>query len=243
MKGVSFILFISFLFVACNEQNPFYDTYSPHFIRTQTKYSVDPNTNKEVQKIYEKLFEKTGNLLIYIEYDINSNIASKSDFIYEDGKKIESVTRYNEIGDTINTFSKIYKQNSNGQVYEIIKIDNQGRTEERRRLEYDEKGNLKIEYIEKDNVKIDEMNYDYNYNNSGEVTKIFIRDYQNGEIIKKDSISYSNNKVDFISFDSDGNINNRKSMRFDNNGNIIEELIIDKNNSIIEKYIFRYTFY
>lgn len=243
MKGVSFILFISFLLFACNEQNPFYDSYTPQFVKTQIKYSVDPNTNSEIQKIFEKQFEKSGNLLIYIEYDVNSNISSKSDFSYQEDKKIESVTKYNELGDTIKTFSKIYKQNPNGQVYEIIKIDNQGRTEERRRLEYDDKGNLKIEYVEKDNVKIDEMNYDYNYNNSGEVTKIFIRDYQNGEIIQRDSISYSNNKVDFISFDSDGNINNRKSMRFDGNGNIIEEVVIDKNDLIIEKYIYRYTFY
>lgn len=243
MKGVSLILFILILLVSCNEQSPFYDSYSPLMIKTQSKYSINPSTNTKDYKVFEKHYDKNGNLTFHIEYNEKYNVTSKSNYTYNESEKVVFVTEFNENGDTINSFKKIYKHNSKGQVYQIEKIDKNGDLQELRRLEYDEKGNIKIEIIEKENVKVNEMNYDYIYGNSGEVNSIYIKDYSNGEVLKKDSIIYSENQIDLISIDSKGNINGRVSIIYDDSGNIIEEVQKSIDNKVKQKFIYSYTYY
>ena len=243
MKGVSFILFILILLVSCNEQSPFYDSYSPKTVKSQTKYSVDPNTNSEIRKIFEKHYHKDGSLLFHLQFDEDSNVKSRSDYTYNDDKKVEEIIEFDKNGDTLNSFTKVYSHNPDGQVYEIEKFDKDGNLQEKRRLEYDDRGNVKIEVVEKGNLKVNEVNYDYTYSNSGELNSIYIRDFENGEIIKKDSIVYSDNGIDLISIDSDGSVNGRKSIKYDDSGNILEELDKDINNKIKVKFIYIYTYY
>lgn len=245
MKNTIYILFLFILLNSCEElSNPFEDTHQNVVVKTQTKVLIDPSTNAEINKIFEKEFDKNGKIIKVKFFDNSSNVKSESNFEYEVNKKIEKVVEYNVNGDTNLVYSKEYKQNSSGQVLEIVKYDAQGNPSEQKQFKYDSQGNVSEEIlISKDGSKVNEFSYDYIYKENGEVSSIYVRNDIVGDIIKKDSLVYNDNKVELISIDKDGKISQISQINYDQNGLIKSESKKNNIGEIIEKFIYKYQYY
>jgi len=244
MKKIYSILFFLFLLNSCGEySNPFNDPNQTKQVKTQTKVLVDTQSDAELSIVYEKHYNQNGDLVTLIVFDSNSKKKSESNFEYEGSTKTEEVVEFNSNGDTTAFYNKKYKENSSGQIYEIEKFDKNGELQEKSNIFYDEIGNISEEKIEKKNGLNESKSYDYNYSNNGELSSVFVKDNTSGDILKKDSLIYSNQKIELISYDNTGKISHSQQTHYDENGLILKEIKKDNSGKIIEKYIYKYKYY
>lgn len=244
MKKLYLILSFLILLNSCGEfNNPFTDSNQDKRVKTQTKTLVDSQTDIEISVVFEKHYNQKGELVTFIIFDKESNKKSESNFVYDENTKSEKVIEFNSNGDTIAVYNKKYKENSSGQIYEIEKFDKNGILQEKSNISYDELGNISEEKTEKKNGLNESKSYDYNYSNTGELNAVFIKDNTSGNILKKDSLVYSHQKIELISYDSNGNISHSQQTNYDENGLILKEIKKDNTGKIIEKYIFKYKYY
>lgn len=237
------ILFSLMLLVSCGEYgNPFVDDVNDVNIKSQIKYSANPETSSLEYKIYEKYFNESGELESVLYFDKNSNKVAESQFEYSYNTKNEIYIKYDGSGDTLSITNKNFKLNDQGQVLSIEVYSN-GELKERSDLEYNNNGNISAEKVIGNDGLIHEKKYEYNYNQKGDLELIFTRDEKSGEIIQKDSLVYSSNKLEMISYNREGKISQIHQLNYDEHGLIIKEQLINANGKVIELYIYQYTFY
>lgn len=228
---------------SCSEfNNPFTDIDLNKRIKSQTKLSANPETNTINHTVYEKNFDEDGRLTSVIYFNEESRKVAKSSFEYNYNEKSEIYVEFDEMGDTSNVIEKEYLLNENGQVLKIEIYDN-GVLKERSDINYNADGNISQEKILREDGKVEEKNYEYDYNKQGDLEVIYIKDDENGKIIQKDSLIYSDNKLDLISFDNEGKISQVHQINYDENGLIKNEKKVDSEGKVKELFIYQYTFY
>lgn len=243
MRKSIFILTFVFLLSSCSEfNNPFTDIDLNKRIKSQTKLSANPETNTINHTVYEKNFDEDGRLTSVIYFNEESRKVAKSSFEYNYNEKSEIYVEFDEMGDTSNVIEKEYLLNENGQVLKIEIYDN-GVLKERSDINYNADGNISQEKILREDGKVEEKNYEYDYNKQGDLEVIYIKDDENGKIIQKDSLIYSDNKLDLISFDNEGKISQVHQINYDENGLIKNEKKVDSEGKVKELFIYQYTFY
>lgn len=244
MKNLYSILIFLFLLNSCGEfSNPFTDPNQVKQVKTQTKYLVDSQTDAEISIVFEKHYNINGELITFILFDEKSNKKSESNYEYDGKVKIEEVIEYKSNGDTATIYNKKYKQNSEGQIYEIEKFDKNGELQEKSKIKYDNLGNISEEVIQKKNGLNESKSYDYNYGNNGELNSISVKDNSDGSLLKKDSLVYSNQKIELISYDVNGELSHSQQTNYDENGLILLETKKDKSGKVIEKYRYKYKYF
>lgn len=237
------ILFSLILLVSCGDYgNPFIDDYEESRIKSQIKFSANPDNLSLEYKIYEKSFNENGELISVIYFDNNSNKIAESNFDYSENLKSEVYIKFDLFGDTLSVVNKKFRLNDLGQVLSIEVYSN-GILKEKSDINYNNKGNVSAEKVIGNDGLVHEKRYEYNYNKKGDLEVIYIKDQNSGELIQKDSLIYSNNKLDLISYDKDGKISQVHQLNYDENGLILKEQKSNSNGKIIEMYIYQYTFY
>lgn len=242
MKKSIYIFFLLILFISCNEQeNPFVDkNYNPK-IKIQSKIKVDPVSNNVLYKIYDKHFDKDGNVSSIVYYNKNSEKSAESIFKYSESSQSELYLEYSPKGDTLNVLSKNYVLDASGNVIKIDTYDN-GILETSSNIKYNSYGNVLEEVTINDGV-IQEKKYEYIYNESGKLEAILQVNPTGTDYLQKDSLVYSKNKLDMITINKDGNISQVKEYIYDEVGNISAEITSTPDKIIIEKIIYNYIYY
>ncbi len=243
MKKSITIFFILIFFTSCDESNnPFTDSRQNLKIKTESQFSLNTTTNAIENKIYEKHFDESGNLVTIIYFNNQSKKTAQSNYTYEENKKFETYYEFDKNGDTLNILNKNFHLDNSGNIIKIEVFDN-GSLKTLSELIYNDKGNISEEKVINGEGKIEEKKYEYKYNSKGNLESISIKNDVSGEIIQKDSLIYNHNKLDMISFDINGKISQIQKYNYDENGLLIKELNIDSNGNIVKQYIYQYTYY
>lgn len=243
MKKSITIFFILIFFTSCDESNnPFTDSRQNIKVKTESQFSLNTTTNAIENKIYEKHYDESGNITSIIYYNKLSEKIAESKYLYKENQKTETYYEFDKNGDTLNILNKNYHLDNSGNIIKIEVFDN-GSLETLSELLYNEKGNISEERVVNNEGKIEEKKYEYIYNSKGNLESISIKNDVSGEVIQKDSLIYNRNKLDMISFDTQGKISQIQQYLYDENGFLIKELNLDSNGKIIKQYVYQYTFY
>lgn len=251
-KVLNSILTLSaLLIVSCNmADNPVNSAYSPSIVQIEEKWESDILTLDKQKKVYYKEFDKQGNILLYVEFDNNSDTASKSLYSYEHNLSTEQHLKYDNSGKVIEN-CKIKYFYYNSKLVEKKKYDEQGELQVSWKYDYNNRGHL-IETLQKDLQKGTSYTKTFKnqYNKQGELTQISYEvegavDQNPSETsFTKDSIVYlPDNSVKFYKIDTSGKVNNIYSYIYDNTGKVKAEIISDPKGAVKKRYDYYYAYF
>ncbi len=239
------------LLASCNmANNPVNPAYSPELVQIEEKWESDVITTDRLHKVYYKEFDKSGNLVLLVHFDNNSDTTSKSIYSYEKDLSTEQHIAYNEVGEIVENCKIKYFYN-NSKLIEKKKYDNDGELQVSWTFDYNNHGHLiqtKQNDIEKGTSYTKTIKNQYN--NSGELTEISyeidssVDPNPNQTILTKDSIVYTNNNsIKYYKIDDKGQVNNIYSYIYDRTGQITAEIISDPSGAVKKRYDFYYTYF
>lgn len=240
-KHIKIILSSLLILSACTQmENPIVS--NEKILKIETKWLADSNGIKKI-KIYNKEFDRAGNLIKIIEFDSTGNSKKIHHFKYTKYDIIETIEylSYNEDNVITQILTSI---NSSGQIIYKTQLKINGDTVSTYYYKYDVKGNListTVESNQKENIKIIE----YAYNASGSLNSSIEKDCITGSIIRSDSLSYNynNSTIDRFSFDYFGKIKTIISTSYNKFGKIYKEIENNPNLKTINTYIYEYIYY
>lgn len=160
-------------------------------------------------------------------------------------KKIKSRTEYTtpldpenkEAGNTHKSSYLEYDKKGNIICFKSYKPDET--IDSRISTKFDETGNI-IEEINYSNEKEFTDKTVYSRNHKGKIEQIEIFYPYDNSTIKKYLWHKDNKKLEIVIADSDGDIEEKEIIIFDNNNNPIEKLILDHENKFTEKIVYKY---
>jgi YD repeat-containing protein len=231
---------------ACSLQEPIEQNLLGKKIKTEIKYLADYNSKNKISIVTYKLFDRNGKLNTFIEYDNTGNLFTRSQFLYDGNNSKEIIIYYNQNGNIDSTRQITHKFNTDGKVISKTIVNEQGNVISITEFDYDARGNLirKIQ-INPSTENRSETSFDYSFNDDGKVIERNTDLNSDGAIDIRDSVFYTNNDrtVSVVSFDSDGFIQITHTFQYNTLGMIVNETVIDQNHSILEYFIYEYTFY
>ncbi|MCB0703253.1 MAG: hypothetical protein R2863_05565 [Candidatus Kapaibacterium sp.] len=243
MRKLIYILLISSLlpFIGC--ENALGPQYSDTKVKkTETKWRVSTVNDNKISKVSFKTFNSNGDILSKIEYKQNGIIESTSDFSYNNNIRTEFEVRYSN-GDTAGILMHQYEI-KDGKVISKITTNKNGDILDNEQLIYDRNGNVtEIVRCDNSNGCDDRTKYGNQYVNGNLAVRYT---YENdGSVAQKDSIVYSTNENYFEKFTSDknGNLFFSTGYKIDKDGKIIEETLKNSSGTIIDKFIYEYTYF
>lgn len=206
-------------------------------IKTESKYKI---VDEIQSKVYLKEFNREGKLIKFTHYN-QENVSKISEFEYEDGVKVEKVTKF----DGSDSHEEIieYYHNEDGNIGEILKTDPSGNVIENAIYEYDDFGRvIKKQDLSNNSDSINILIYDYLTDSDGRINSITVFDEEN-KTVRSDSLIYKTDEIVRISFNPKGDVESKTIVNYDRAGNLEQELIFDSNNQITRKYVYSYTFF
>lgn len=228
-------------FIGCeNALGPQYAETLP--IKTETKWRVSTVNDNKISKVSYKTFNAKGDIITKIEYNQNGAIQSTSEFTYRNNTRTEQEIRYSN-GDTIGILMHEYEL-INGKIVSRVTTNKAGDVVDNEQLKYDMNGNVtEIVKCETADGCDNSIKYDNQYEN-GNLTVRFTYE-SDGTISQKDSIVYSSteNYFEKITTDNKGNVYLTTGYSIDKDGRIKSEILKNNIGTIVEKFIYEYTYF
>lgn len=238
---------ILFIAVGCESfENPLHNRPTQKMILSETKWQLNIVTNLKTNKVYDKLYDKEGNVTAFIEYNEFGLLRSRSDYEYIEKITNEEKSFFSNDGTVSEVQQYQYHYDFEGRVAKKITYDNQGAVKAIEQYSYDSKGNL-IKKVETDNEGklYSEKIYSYSYNNNGNVINRFENLEIGGTYQTRDSMVYAADqmKVERIRFNSTGVINFIYTYYYNSYGLITHEYERLPNGEIFRQFSYEYIFY
>ncbi len=243
MRKLTYILLIAALlpFVGCeNALGPQYEETLQ--VKTETKWRVSTVDNHKISKVSYKVFNSKGDIISKIEYNQNGVLQSKSEFSYKNGNSSEQEIRFSN-GDTADIFLHEYEI-KNGNIVSKKTTNKAGEVLDNEQLIYDINGNLtEIVRCEGTDGCDNRTKFDNQYVNGNLTVRYTFEN--DGSIAQKDSIVYNvnDNYFEKITSDNNGNIFFITGYSIYNDGRIESEVIKNNSGTIVEKFIYEYTYF
>ena len=214
-------------------------------LKTEKKWKVDPQNDNRLYVVKVKQYDIIGNMVFSEEYNSEGNVNSQSTYTYNDltGSKEEKII-YNNDGSAKHNLIIEYTYNENKKVTKKVEYDSSGKVSSVFEYNYDNNGNLIRKDEKTSNGGLHTVNYDYTYNNKGDLVERKI--INNGTLVNRDSLYYnsSQNSFDVINLNhSTGLIESKTSYIYNNQGLILTETELNSNGTIVNKYIYEYLYY
>jgi hypothetical protein len=212
-------------------------------IESVTKWHVEAETEQKINMVFVKEYDKEGNLIHQVFYDDHGSITSKSSFTYGGGSISESKEIF-ENGQVKEQVRINYEYNTEGKLVkqEIYKDSTTLAVETI--YQYDDKGNLtKKQELNISTGQMTETVYYYSLNEKGQIKERKEFDLGTGNYSGKEEFKYDqdNFKLDVYSYGELENFFKLTTYIYDYDGNIVKEIVADKNGKILDKYIYNYT--
>lgn len=211
-------------------------------VKSETKWRVSTLDDHKISKVSFKTFNSKGDIISKIEYNQNGILQSTSEFSYLNGNSSEKEVRFSN-GDTIGLLLHQYEM-KDGKIVSKKTTNKAGDVLDNEQLMYDLNGNItEIVKCDGTNGCDDRIKFDNQYVN-GNLTIRYTFE-SDGSITQKDSIVYnvSNNYFEKITSDNNGNIFFITGYSIHNDGRIESEVIKNNNGSVVEKFIYEYTYF
>ncbi|MFA7326184.1 MAG: hypothetical protein WC121_05930 [Candidatus Kapaibacterium sp.] len=243
MRKLSYILLLAAIlpFVGCeNALGPQYDETLQ--VRSETKWRVSTIDDHKISKVSYKVFNSRGDIISKVEYNQNGKLQSTSEYSYKDGNSSEQEIKFSN-GDTIGILLHQYVL-ENGKIVSKKTTNKSGEVLDNEQLKYDINGNI-TEIVRCEGVDgcDDRTKYDNQYVD-GNLTVRYTFE-SDGSVAQKDSIVYitNDNYFEKITSDNKGNVFFITGYAIDKDGRIKSEIIKNSSGSIVEKFIYEYTYF
>lgn len=242
---LSLLIALSLVFaVSCsNLDNPVGDLTDMN-LKTETKWSVDIETENKINQVHYKEYDINGNILLNISYFENGQINNKSVFEYiSKDTSIEAKITYDTSGNVLREITTNYIYNENGKIKKSILFNESGEISNIFVYEYDNQGNLTKKTGTMNSDSTNTVEYSYRYNSSGNVIERVLNDFGTSHTKVRDSVIYSsNNQINIFKY-KNNHLSSVTSYLYNNNGLIYKEIVSDSEGVITAKYLYEYTFY
>ncbi len=196
------------------------------------------NIDQKIQEAYVRNHIKNKESWDYkYEGDKLSKLGNKTSLTTFTRKgEVSEVITYNPKGYIIHVENYKYDRNGNRTEYTRVSGENADKPAYQKLSKYNNSGKL-TEESGFDGVE--NFRNVYSYNPSGELSEI--RYYTTNNIIKEKRIfSTQNNVTTVMIYNASGNLTSKLVMRYDDNGNLIEESVYGINQDELEKKLFDY---
>lgn len=215
----------------------------PQKIKTETKWKVNPLDNSKIERVRVREFDINGNIIVSESFGISGVITSKSVFTYNTLASREEKTIYDSNGGKLKNVIVEYTYNIDNKVTKKIESDSLGKVLSVQTFAYDEKGNLvkKLESIDS-GIELS-TNYDYIYNDLGNLVERKV--IHNGNLANRDSLSYNqnNNSLDIVNLNPVGVIESITKYVYAKNGSVQSETESTPQGKILNKYVYEYVYF
>jgi hypothetical protein len=213
-------------------------------LHSESKWLINIVTKDKIFKVLYKEYDKNGKILLNEEYTEIGLIKSRSSYIYNDSLSIEKVVQFNDSGSIFVTNKNEYTFDLKGRVVKKVIFEADTLVKSVQTYNYDNNGNLikKIDFNTQSGTS-SQTDINYAYSNSGElIGRVTLFD---GATQSRDSLVYNpvNHTLDIINLNDTGIINTKNTIKYNNQGRIIEQFSTDSSGNISKKYIFEYTYY
>lgn len=232
------------LAASCSELDNPVDMNQDLTIETETKWSIDTESDEKLHKIYFKEYDVYGNIKTNINYFENGNVNCRSVFEYQgQDTSIEEKIVFDKAGNVINETRTDYIYNNNGNIEKSIKYNNEGEVTNIFHFEYDKHGNLLKKTSNAINDSSLSVEYSYRYNQNGNVVERVVNDFTSPALNTRDSVTYtSDNKVNIFKYEGN-KLKTVTSYLYNNYGMIYKEIVSNSDGEIINKYLYEYTYH
>lgn len=204
-----------------------FDDGGGEFTRSFVKY--DENGNEIVREMYlgegiieiktETSYNSKGQVTGEINYGEDSEITDRMEIERDESENAAKVITYYADG---SQSIKTYSRENNGRLVIIKEADDEGGFESCEEIVFDENGNVieKTVYDEENQVK---EKYLFTYNNSGKLTAE--QTFEGNHKISESALTYdeAGNLTKKITYNRDGEVIDYVILRYDENGNMIEQ--------------------
>lgn len=244
LRKYGIILFSLTLIVGCSDiAGP--DINERLQINSISKWKVDPKSDSKLFMIFNKSFDREGNVTNREDYSENGKIISKSKYIYEANKSIEVISSFTDSGD-LNSESKTeYLLDEKKRIVRQVSFDKNGAVLNEFKYDYDVNGNLvkKVQVVGGSTGTGENLLINNTYSKSGELLEIVTT--SNSGDLSRDSIGYNYNRksVTIFRFNANGHLIKSTNYIYNISGNIISEIIYNYSLDVTEKYIYEYTYF
>lgn len=243
MRKYSNILLLAILlpFLGCE------DALGPQYeetlkVKTETKWRVSTDDDHKISMVSYKVFNSRGDIISKIEYNQNGTLQSKSEFTYKNGNSSEQEIKFSN-GDTVGILKHEYEL-KDGKIVSKITTNRAGEVLDNEQLVYDLNGNLTeiVKCAGLDGCD-NRTKFDNQYVNGNLTVRYTFEN--DGTVTQKDSIVYSerNNYFEKITSDNNGNIFFITGYSIHNDGRIESEVIKNNSGTVLEKFIYEYTYF
>jgi len=243
LRKLHYILILAALlpFIGCeNALGPQYaETLT---IKSETKWRVSTVNDNKISKVSYKTFNSNGDIISKIEYNQNGKVQSTSEYSYRNSIRTEHEVRYSN-GDTIGILLHEYEL-VNGRVVSRVTTNKAGDVIDNEQLIYDNNGNVtEIVRCENGDGCDNRTKFDNQYENGN--LKVRFTYESDGTVAQKDSIVYSTteNYFEKITTDEKGNVFFTTGYSIDKDGRIKSEVLKNNIGTIVEKFIYEYTYF
>ncbi len=247
----SILLITASILVSCNmSENPVNSAYSPDIVQIEEKWESDVISANKQRKIYYREFDRNGNVLLFVEFDRNSDTTSKSIYSYDDNQSTEQHIRYDHSGNVIEN-SKIKYFFNDSKLVEKKQYSNDGELQVSWSFDYNKYGHLtQSKRNDLSTGKSTTKTYKNEYNKHGELTEIYyeieggVDQTADVENLSKDSIVYlPNNSIKYYKIGINGNVSNIYSYIYDNTGKMTAEIIADPKGAVKKRFDYYYIYF
>ena len=239
---LSFLILL--LLSACNTNNPVFEPQELK-IKSETKWLIDNRTDAKIRTVSYKEYDPNNRLIKSEDFDDAGYLRKLVTLSYQQNLRLEHVTNYMN-GVETNTIHNSYVINSNGQITERISQNHNGDTIDITRYLYDFKGNITEEatYDKDGNLK-GKKTFEFEYNMNGFVIGRIVGDDLMHGFLSKDTIIYKpeKNVVERFTYNSLGSLEVMITYYYDINGNVLREILTDRDGNIIRKYKYEYKYF
>lgn len=241
------IMALALVLAGCEELNNPHSAIDQELqVKSETKWEVDINTEEKINKMLYKEYDIDGNVTLNIDYYKNGRINTKSTYSYDaKNKKVEKREIYDKSGNKINNSKVEYLMNNSGTVGKKIFYENDT-VESVLTFNYDQNNNLVSQFsIDKNSDTTLKIEYDYQYNNHGNVVERTVNiTGSNSKPVKRDSLNYIERKNLVEVFNYEGSVLNKvTSYVYNDQGLIQKEIITGADGALKRKFIYEYTYY